>query len=104
MNSRNTSPVRRHHGAGVGIAEQPFDGHVLCERCTTAGSHRGGSDGDGHVSVAALDLRKNVAPSCHVGAQGGRDQIVNTCGKTVSINLHSRRKLRGHNRSRCQSL
>src|SRR3974390_3677934 len=71
----------------MGIAEQPFDGHVLRERCAAAGPHRAGSDGDGNLSSRRFRFEH---------AQHRRvtwtlkmvDQIINTCGETVSIDLH----------------
>ena len=77
----------RHHCACVGIAEQPFDGHVLCERCSAASPHRGRSDGDGYVSSRHFSF-EDAQHRCVTWMFKVVDQIVNTCGKTVSVDLH----------------
>jgi transposase len=82
---------RRHDRAGVSIAEQPFDGHMLRERGTAARPHRRRSDGDGGVSCCRLGFED---------AQHGRlagmleviDHVVDARRKPVRVDLHGCKK------------
>src|SRR6266700_6903536 len=87
---------RGHHGAGVGVAEQTLDGHMLGKRGASAHTHRRGGDGDGNITGRSLALEH----AQHGGLSGALkviDEIVDARRKPVSVDLH-RRKLRAKRR------
>src|SRR6516225_11445912 len=80
---------RRHNSARVRVAEQAFDTHMLRERGTAANAHGRGGDADGDVASSRFAF-KHAQHGGLARALKMLNQIVDTRGKSVCLNLHGR--------------